>query len=97
MRLDVLAHNMAHMVEMTAEHARVAGVEAPQIMGVVRADAYGHGLIPSALAALSGGATWLGVAQAREAFSFTLRGELIRAEHIFLCWMFSALGSPLMS
>ena len=42
-RLDVLAHNMAHMVEMTAEHARVAGVEAPQIMGVVKADAYGHG------------------------------------------------------
>ncbi|MCW0930251.1 alanine racemase, partial [Streptococcus anginosus] len=73
-RLDVLAHNMAHMVEMTAEHARVAGVEAPQIMGVVKADAYGHGLIPSALAALSGGATWLGVAQAREALALRCAG-----------------------
>ena len=33
------------------------------VMGVVKADAYGHGLIPSALAALAGGATWLGTAQ----------------------------------
>ena len=92
-RLDVLAHNMAHMVEMTAEHARVAGVEAPQIMGVVKADAYGHGLIPSALAALSGGATWLGVAQAREALALRCAGIDKSRAHI-LCWMFSALSSP---
>ena len=30
---------------------------------MVKADAYGHGLLPSARAALRGGATWLGVAQ----------------------------------
>jgi alanine racemase len=36
-------------------------------MAVVKADAYGHGLVPSALAAVRGGATWLGVAQLPEA------------------------------
>ena len=36
-----------------------------EVMAVVKADAYGHGLLPSARAALRGGATWLGVAQLR--------------------------------
>lgn len=36
-------------------------------MAVVKADAYGHGLLPVALAALESGATWLGVAQVGEA------------------------------
>ena len=35
-------------------------------MAVVKADAYGHGLVPCARAALAGGATWLGVAQLAE-------------------------------
>ena len=38
-------------------------------MAVVKADGYGHGLLPTARAALSGGATWLGVAQLSEAFA----------------------------
>jgi alanine racemase len=38
-----------------------------EVMAVVKADAYGHGLVPSALAAVRGGATWLGVAQLPEA------------------------------
>ena len=38
-----------------------------QVMAVVKGDAYGHGLVPSARAALRGGATWLGVAQLAEA------------------------------
>jgi alanine racemase len=38
-----------------------------EVMAVVKADAYGHGLAPSALAAVRGGATWLGVAQLPEA------------------------------
>lgn len=37
------------------------------LMAVVKADAYGHGLVPSAKAALSGGATWLGTALVDEA------------------------------
>lgn len=36
-------------------------------MAVVKADAYGHGLLPVAMAALRAGATWLGVAQLAEA------------------------------
>jgi alanine racemase len=33
-----------------------------EVMAVVKADGYGHGLLPSARAALAGGATWLGTA-----------------------------------
>ena len=36
-----------------------------EVMAVVKADGYGHGLVPSARAALAGGATWLGAAFAR--------------------------------
>lgn len=37
------------------------------LMAVVKADAYGHGLVPSAHAAVAGGATWLGTAFVDEA------------------------------
>ena len=40
-----------------------------EFMAVVKADAYGHGLLPVARTALRGGATWLGVAQFAEAFA----------------------------
>lgn len=42
---------------------------AAEVMAVVKGDAYGHGLVPSAQAAISGGATWLGVAQLAEAIA----------------------------
>ena len=38
-----------------------------QLMAVVKADGYGHGLLPAARAAQAGGATWLGTAQQPEA------------------------------
>jgi alanine racemase len=38
-----------------------------EIMGIVKANAYGHGLLESAHAMLKGGATWLGVAKISEA------------------------------
>jgi alanine racemase len=38
----------------------------PQIMAVVKADAYGHGAVPVARAAQEAGATWLGVATVTE-------------------------------
>jgi alanine racemase len=41
--------------------------EGVALCAVVKADGYGHGAIPSARAALAGGATWLAVAGAREA------------------------------
>jgi alanine racemase len=48
-----------------AELGRRAGSAA--VMAVVKADGYGHGLVPSATAALAGGATWLGTAVLAEA------------------------------
>ena len=43
-------------------------------MAVVKADAYGHGLVPSARAAQRGGATWLGVALLDEALALRASG-----------------------
>ena len=44
------------------------------VMAVVKADAYGHGLLPCARAALAGGASWLGVAQLSEALALRSAG-----------------------
>jgi alanine racemase len=44
------------------------------VMAVVKADGYGHGMIPSAQAALDGGASWLGVATADEALQLRAAG-----------------------
>src|SRR6478752_2743597 len=54
-----------------------------EVMAVVKADGYGHGLVPSARAALEGGATWLGVALVEEAFA--LREAGVRAR--ILAWL----------
>ena len=45
-----------------------------QILAVVKADAYGHGLIPVAECAVDAGATWLGVALLEEAISLREAG-----------------------
>lgn len=44
------------------------------LMSVVKADAYGHGLVPVARAALAGGADWLGTAQLGEALALREAG-----------------------
>ncbi|MBM6401935.1 alanine racemase [Phycicoccus sonneratiae] len=44
------------------------------VLAVVKADAYGHGLVTAARAALVGGATWLGVAQLDEALALRTAG-----------------------
>ena len=54
------------------------------VMAVVKADGYGHGLVPTARAALDGGATWLGVAQLAEALA--LRAAGVTAP--LLTWLF---------
>lgn len=63
--LDVICRN----VEVLCKHAGSAAV-----MAVVKADGYGHGLVPSARAAISGGASWLGVAQLSEAMALRDNG-----------------------
>jgi alanine racemase len=83
------------VVDLAAIRANVRSLAAhaptAQVMAVVKADAYGHGLAPSAQAALAGGATWLGVAQVPEAL--TLRG-LVGAGPRVLAWLY-APGAPL--
>jgi alanine racemase len=45
-----------------------------QVLAVVKADAYGHGLVPCARAAVAGGATWLGTALLEEALALRAAG-----------------------
>ena len=45
-----------------------------QVLAVVKADAYGHGLVPCAQAAVDGGATWLGTALLEEALALRAAG-----------------------
>jgi alanine racemase len=54
-----------------------------EVMAVVKADAYGHGLAPCALAARQGGASWLGVAQLTEALALRAAGDTGR----LLAWL----------
>jgi alanine racemase len=49
-----------------AEACRLAG-HGTEVMAIVKADAYGHGAVPVARAALRAGASWLGVATPEEA------------------------------
>lgn len=45
------------------------------VMAIVKADGYGHGLIEAGSAARAGGATWLGVAQPHEALQLRAAGD----------------------
>ncbi|MBA2696543.1 MAG: alanine racemase [Actinobacteria bacterium] len=53
------------------------------LMAVVKADAYGHGLVPVARAAVAGGADWLGTAQLEEALQ--LRAACLKVP--LLTWL----------
>ncbi|GHD30749.1 alanine racemase [Nocardiopsis kunsanensis] len=44
------------------------------LMGVVKADGYGHGMVPAAHALLAGGATWLGTALIKEGLELRRAG-----------------------
>ena len=72
--LGALAQNTAKLIK---------DVNGPQLMAVVKADAYGHGLIPSARAAQAGGATWLATALLSE--SIALREAGVRGR--ILSWL----------
>ena len=54
--------------------AQICAVTKKPVMAVVKADAYGHGLIKSSEAALAGGAQWLGVALLSEAIEIRKAG-----------------------
>jgi alanine racemase len=72
--LDAIASN----TQVLATRSGSAGV-----MAVVKADAYGHGLVPSAKAAIAGGAQWLGVALLDEALALRAGG----VEDPVLAWL----------
>lgn len=57
-----------------ANVARLKAGTAAEVMAVVKADGYGHGLLPAARAALRGGATWLGVCTLEEALELRAGG-----------------------
>ena len=74
------------IVDLSAIRANVALLKAKagvDLLAVVKADAYGHGLVPVAKAAIEGGANWLGVALLEEAI--TLRKAGITAP--ILAWL----------
>ena len=56
----------------------------PQMMTVVKADGYGHGLVPAARAAREAGAEWLGVATIDEALDAARRRATTGR---VLCWL----------
>ena len=65
------------VVNLSAIKANVAALKAKagvELLAVVKADAYGHGLVPVAKAALEGGANWLGVALLEEAIALRAAG-----------------------
>ncbi|MFD1830362.1 alanine racemase [Streptomyces desertarenae] len=68
-----------------ALRARAAGAE---LMAVVKADAYGHGLLPCARAARRAGAAWLGTATPEEALALRAAGDRGR----LLCWVWTPGG-----
>lgn len=73
--VDVAAirHNVARLREVTGT----------PVMGVVKADGYGHGLLAAGRAARAGGADWLGVASLDEALALRADGDSGR----LLAWL----------
>jgi alanine racemase len=73
--LDAIRHNVGVLRE------RAPGAE---LMAVVKADGYGHGIVPTARAAVAGGASWLGVANVEEGVQ--LRAAGIKSPRI-MSWL----------
>ena len=72
--LDAVRANVAHLREVVAP---------AEVMVVVKADGYGHGMVEVARAARSAGAAWLGVAVVEEALALRAAGDT----GPLLCWL----------
>ncbi|GAA1160108.1 alanine racemase [Kitasatospora gansuensis] len=80
--LAALRGNLAALRERT---------RGPELMAVVKADAYGHGAVSCAREAVAAGARWLGTATPEEALG--LRAAGIGAEQArILCWLWTPGG-----
>ena len=75
------------VVDLDAVRANVGVLVArsapAEVMAVVKADGYGHGMVPVARAARAGGASWLGVAFLEEALALRAAGDTGRV----LTWL----------
>lgn len=72
--LEAIRANVRHLRELVGPAA---------VMVVVKADGYGHGMVPVSRAAREAGAEWLGVATLDEAVALREAGDAGR----LLCWM----------
>lgn len=83
-------------VDLAAVRGNVAALRehasGAQLLAVVKADAYGHGLLPCARAAVAGGAGWLGTALVEEAVALRAAGIGGRV----LAWLLVP-GEPLLA
>ncbi|WP_190012722.1 alanine racemase [Streptomyces lucensis] len=74
-------------IDLAALRANVrtlrARAQGAALMAVVKSDAYGHGAVPCARAAVEAGATWLGTATPEEALALRAAGLDTRV----LCWL----------
>ena len=79
-------------IDLAALRANVRALRAraPQaaLMAVVKSDAYGHGVVPCAKAAIEAGATWLGTATPHEALALRAAGIKGRV----MCWLWTPGG-----
>ncbi|NUK08568.1 alanine racemase [Streptomyces lunaelactis] len=80
-------------IDLAALRANVRALRAraprAALMAVVKSDAYGHGMVPCARAALEAGATWLGTATPHEALALRAAGIQGRV----MCWLWTP-GDP---
>ncbi len=72
--LDAVAHNVTQLQQIASTS---------ELMVVVKADGYGHGMAPVARTARAAGAPWLGVALIGEALALRAAGDAGR----LLCWL----------
>ncbi|MEU5125494.1 alanine racemase [Streptomyces mobaraensis NBRC 13819 = DSM 40847] len=80
------------VVDLAALRANVRVLRAlapkAQLMAVVKANAYGHGMVPCARAARRAGAAWIGTALPTEALALRAAGDRGR----LLCWLWTPGG-----
>lgn len=83
-----MTHRCWAEIDLAAVHSNVLSMrsyigDGAHLMAVVKADAYGHGLIPVTRAALNAGASWIGTATLTEAI--TLREAGFTEPIMLLC------------
>ncbi|MFE0370971.1 alanine racemase [Streptomyces tendae] len=62
------------------------------LMAVVKADAYGHGAVPCARAAVEAGATWVGTATPQEALALRAAEAGLPDDVRVMCWLWTPGG-----